>query len=101
MIALRDTPLVQTAPDNFADYDTVLLGYPIWWGIAAWPTGHFATDNGFAGKRVIPFCTSSSSGLADSGELLAQAADTGNWEDGHRFSSSASDSEVRAWARQI
>ena len=99
--SLRDTPLVQTTPANFVDYDTVLLGYPIWWGIAAWPTDHFATDNDFAGKRVIPFCTSSSSGLADSGELLARAAGTGSWEDGKRFSSSASDSEVRAWARQI
>lgn len=99
--SLRDTPLVQSAPANFADYDTVLVGYPIWWAVAAWPTDHFATDNDFTGKRVITFCTSSSSGLADSSQLLAQAAGTGAWEDGKRFSSSAPDSEVRAWARQI
>lgn len=99
--SLRDVPLEKATPDNFADYDTVLLGYPIWWGIAAWPTGRFATGNDFSGKRVITFCTSSSSDLANSGQLLANAAGTGNWEDGRRFPSSASEDEVRTWARQI
>ena len=99
--SLRDTPLAQTTPDNWADYDTVLLGYPIWWAIAAWPCDHFATDNGFTGKKVIPFCTSVSSGLGQSGKLLADAAGTGGWQDGKRFSSGASDSEVRTWAARI
>ena len=99
--SLRDVSLVQTAPDNWADYDTVLIGYPIWWAIAAWPCDHFASDNDFAGKKVIPFCTSSSSGLGQSGELLAQAAGTGDWADGQRFSSGVSDSEVRSWAAGI
>ena len=98
---LRDTPLAQTTPDNWADYDTVLFGYPIWWAIAAWPCDHFATDNDFTGKKVIPFCTSASSGLGQSGELLAEAAGTGDWQDGQRFSSGASDSEVRTWAAGI
>lgn len=99
--SLRDVPLAQTTPDNWADYDTVLLGYPIWWAIAAWPCNHFATDNDFTGKKVIPFCTSASSELGQSGELLASAAGTGDWQDGKRFSSGASDDEVRAWAAGI
>lgn len=99
--SLRDVPLAQTAPDAWADYDTVLFGYPIWWAIAAWPCDHFATDNDFTGKRVVPFCTSSSSDLGQSGELLAQAAGTGSWERGQRFSSGASDDEVRSWARGL
>ena len=98
---LRDVSLAQTTPDNWADYDTVLLGYPIWWAIAAWPCDHFVTDNDFTGKKVIPFCTSSSSGLGQSGQLLAAAAGTGNWQEGQRFSSGVSDSEVRAWAAGI
>ncbi len=96
--SLRDVPLAQTTPDNWADYDTVLFGYPIWWAIAAWPCDHFATDNDFTGKKVIPFCTSASSELGQSGELLASAAGTGDWQEGQRFSSSASDDEVRTWA---
>ena len=99
--SLRDVPLAQTTPDNWADYDTVLLGYPIWWAIAAWPCNHFATDNDFTGKKVIPFCTSASSGLGQSGELLASTAGTGDWQDGQRFSSGASDDEVRTWAAGI
>ena len=99
--SLRDVALTKTTPDNWADYDTVLVGYPIWWGIAAWPCNHFATDNDFTGKKVVPFCTSSSSGLGQSGKLLADAAGSGDWQDGQRFSSGASDSEVRSWAAGI
>lgn len=99
--SLRDVPLSQSAPAAWADYDTVILGYPIWWAIAAWPTDHFAIDNDFTGKRVITFCTSASSGLGQSGQLLAQAAGTGEWQDGQRFSSGASEDEVRAWAKTL
>lgn len=99
--SLRDVPLSQSAPAAWADYDTVILGYPIWWAIAAWPTDHFATGNDFTGKRVVTFCTSASSGLGQSGQLLAQAAGTGEWQDGQRFSSGASEDEVRAWAKTL
>ena len=78
----RDVPLTKTTPDNWADYDTVFIGYPIWWGIAAWPVNNFVKGNDFSGKTVIPFCTSSSSGLGQSGDLLADMAGTGNWQDG-------------------
>ena len=54
----RDIELVKTTPDSWADYDVVFIGYPIWWGIAAWPVNNFVTDNDFSGKTVIPFCTS-------------------------------------------
>lgn len=94
----RDVELQTITPDNWADYDTVLLGYPIWWGIAAWPVNNFVTGNDFSDKTVIPFCTSSSSGIGQSGELLEQAAGTGDWQDGQRFSSGVSESDVRAWA---
>ena len=82
----RDVPLTKTTPDNWADYDTVFIGYPIWWGIAAWPVNNFVKGNDFSGKTVIPFCTSASSGLGQSGDLLAEMAGTGNWQDGERFS---------------
>ena len=99
--SLRDVPLAQTTPDDWADYDTVLLGYRIWWVIAAWTCDHFTADNDFTGKNVIPFCTSTSSSLGQSGKPLADAAGTGDWQDGQRFSSAASDSEVLAWAAGI
>lgn len=97
----RDVSLSKATPDNFASYDKIVLGYPIWWGIAAWPTDHFAVDNDFTGKEIVTFCTSASSGLGQSNELLADAAGSGDWQDGMRFSSSASDSEVREWAASL
>ncbi len=97
----RDVPLTKTTPDNWADYDTVFIGYPIWWGIAAWPVNNFVTGNDFSGKTVIPFCTSASSGLGQSGDLLADMAGTGNWQDGERFSSGASSSKVESWVNGL
>ena len=76
-------------------------GYPIWWGIAAWPTDSFIKANDFTGKTVIPFCTSSTSGLGESGELLEEEAGTGEWLDGERFSSGASEDEVREWVESL
>ena len=77
-----------------ADYDTVLIGYPIWWGIAAWPVDTFVKANDFNGKTVILFCTSTSSGLGQSGELLEEEANGGNWLEGHRFRENPSDSDI-------
>lgn len=97
----RHVELVTTEVENFADYDTVFIGYPIWWGIAAWPVDDFVKENDFSGKTVIPFCTSSSSGIGESGELLAQMAGTGDWQVGKRFSSGADDEEVISWAKEL
>ena len=97
----RDIALEKTTPDNWADYDTVFIGYPIWWAIAAWPVNNFVKGNDFTGKTVIPFCTSASSGLGQSGKLLAEMAGTGNWQDGERFSSGASASDVISWVNGL
>lgn len=98
---LRDVELTSTTVENWAEYDTVFIGYPIWWGIAAWPVNGFVQDNDFTGKTVIPFCTSSSSGLGQSGQLLAAMAGEGNWQEGHRFRSGASQSDVISWLRDL
>lgn len=95
---LRNVELSAAEVENWDTYDTVFIGYPIWWGIAAWPVSSFVTANDFAGKTVIPFATSASSGIGDSGTLLAQAADSGDWQDGQRFSSNAAAEEVQSWA---
>ena len=95
--ALRDVPLTSTTVENWDSYDTVFIGYPIWWGIAAWPVDNFVKANDFTGKTVIPFATSSSSGMGQSGELLAEMAGTGDWQEGQRFSSGVSAEDVQDW----
>ena len=93
----RNVELVADTVDNWDEYDTVFIGYPIWWGIAAWPVDTFIEANDFTGKTVIPFCTSASSGLGESGQLLEEMAGTGNWLEGQRFSSGVSEEEVQSW----
>lgn len=93
----RNVPLVSDTAENWDEYDTVFIGYPIWWGIAAWPVDGFIKANDFTGKTVIPFCTSASSGLGESGELLEEMAGTGEWLEGERFRSGASEETVRLW----
>lgn len=99
--SLRDVELVADTVDNWNQYDTVFIGYPIWWGIAAWPVDGFVEANDFSGKTVIPFCTSSSSGLGESGPLLADMAGTGDWQEGQRFRSGASQEDVQSWVEEL
>ena len=97
----RDMELVAATVPDWKSYDTVFIGYPIWWGIAAWPVDSFVKANDFTGKTVVPFCTSSSSGLGESGELLAELAGTGDWLEGERFSSSVSEDAVQTWIENL
>lgn len=99
--SLRNIELTNTKVENWEDYDTVLIGYPIWWAVAAWPVDTFVKANDFNGKTVIPFCTSASSGLGQSGKLLEEEANGGNWLDGQRFSSNASDTDVKNFTDSI
>lgn len=93
----RNVSLVSAEVPGWESYETVFVGYPIWWGIAAWPVNGFITANDFTGKTVIPFCTSASSGLGESGKLLEEMAGTGNWLDGERFSSGVSEEDIKTW----
>ncbi|MEA4816987.1 MAG: flavodoxin [Lachnospiraceae bacterium] len=97
----RTVELTVKTVDNWDSYDTVYIGYPIWWGIAAWPVDTFVKANDFTGKTIIPFCTSSSSGLGESGKLLEEMAGTGEWLEGQRFRSGASESDITDWVNSL
>lgn len=93
----NEVELNQIPPENWEQYDTVYIGYPIWWAIAAWPVNQFVTGNDFTGKVVITFCTSASSGIGQSGTLLSEAAGTGVWLDGARFGGGTDENSVNEW----
>ena len=97
----QNVELVVDSVDNWSEYDTIYIGYPVWWGIAAWPVNGFVKANDFTGKTVIPFCTSASSGLGESGELLAEMAGSGDWQEGVRFRSGVSQEDVVAWVESL
>lgn len=99
--SLRDIALTTTDVPGLDSYDTVFIGYPIWWQIAAWPVNNFVKNNDFTGKTVIPFATSASSGMGESGTLLEEMAGTGDWQEGQRFSSGAAKEGVTAWVENL
>ena len=97
---LQPVPLADATPDNWDSYDTVFIGYPIWWFEAAWPVESFVRANDFTGKTVIPFCTSASSGIGERGRLLAELAGPGEWMEGQSFPSGGTQRDVEAWLAQ-
>ena len=99
--ALQDVELASTQVPDWSAYDMVLFGYPLWWREAPWVVNRFVQSNDFTGKTVIPFCTSSSNGLGDSGVHLAELAGTGNWLAGERFRENPSEDSVREWVRSL
>lgn len=98
---LRDIELAKVTPENWDSYETIFIGYPIWWGIAAWPVNNFVKRNDFTGKTVIPFATSMSSPMGNSSSVLKEMAGTGNWLNGQRFYSGATESAVKDWLNEL
>ena len=93
--------LESTTVPNFESYDTVFIGYPIWWREASWVVDEFVKNNNFTGKSVVTFCTSISTGTGESRKRLEKLAKTGNWVTGERFPSSFSEVSVKAWLKGL
>ena len=77
-------------------YTTIYIGYPIWWGEEPRIMDTFVESHSFDGITMIPFCTSSSSGIGRSGQNLADNAGSGTWLDGMRFGAGASEDEIQS-----
>jgi len=97
----RSVELKNAVISNFASYDTVYIGYPIWWGEASWVLDDFVKKNDFTEKTVIPFGTSMSTGDGTSGDRVKKVTKTGNWIAGQRFSSSYNETEVVNWVKGL
>ena len=97
----RSVELKNAVISNFASYDTVFIGYPIWWREASWVLDDFVKKNDFTEKTVIPFGTSMSTGDGTSGDRLKKLTKTGNWIAGQRFSSSYNETEVVNWVKGL
>lgn len=96
-----DVELVSVTPPDWDSYKTVFVGCPIWWQSFSWVMNDFVRQNSFQGKTVIPFFTSSSSPLGESDTAMAAEADGGDWLPGMRFSSAASEEEIRQWLESL
>ena len=90
-------PAIGSDKLDLTPYDTVFIGYPIWFGEEPRILDAFAEQYDFSGKTVIPFCTSGSSGIGSSGQNLSKCAGTGTWLEGKRFSGSTTENDLRTW----
>ena len=82
-------------------YDTIFLGYPIWWGDVPKIILTFIDNNNLDGKVVIPFCTSGSTGILQSENTLKTYNKNMNLQSGKRFSSSANKEEISSWIKDL
>ena len=90
-------PEIGSELPSLEGYDTVYLGFPIWWGQEPRIMDTFVESCDFDGITVIPFCTSGSSGIGSSGKNLEANAGSGTWLSGERFGGGVSEDELRAW----
>ena len=86
---------------DMAQYDVVLLGYPIWWGQAPRIISTFLASYDFTGKTIAPFCTSGGSGLGASDKNLYTLAPNAIWLNGARLRGGASQNDVAAWLKEL
>ncbi len=91
-------PVIGSEQANLDGYDTIFIGYPIWWGEEPRIMDTFVESYDFTGKTMIPFCTSGGSGIGASGDNLKANAGTGNWLEGERLSSS---SDIEGWIKGL
>jgi flavodoxin len=101
-------PELAAAVDNWDDYDTIFLGYPIWWGDMPMPVYTFLESYDFTGKTVIPFDTNGGSGLADTVSAITKACPGATVKDGLAVSGKEAQtqqdkakSEVRNWLKGL
>ena len=94
-------PAIAARVEDMARYDTVFVGFPIWWYQAPRIIETFLESYDFSGKTIVPFATSGGSGMGRTVEILAAlTGETVNWVEGTRFSPSATAEEVAAWLTQ-
>lgn len=98
---LRKVALETTDVPGWDNYERVIVMYPVWWAIAAWPLSSFVMSVDFGDKIVYPVAVSHSSPLGKSGEALASAAKGGNWQEGIRFSQDAGEAEIKKWTDSL
>ena len=90
-------PEIKYIVEDISQYDTIVLGYPIWWSQAPKIMYTFIESYDFTNKTILPFCTSGSSPIGNSATNLANSAPNANWLDGKRFAANTTKEEIGHW----
>ena len=94
-------PVISGSVENMEQYDTVFIGYPIWWGEAPRIVSTFMESYDFSGKTIVPFCTSGGSGIGSSASNLERLTSGATWLDGRRLNGSDSQDTVMEWVNSL
>ena len=93
-------PKLAAKPDNLDDYDTIYVGYPIWWFNAPMAIGSFLESYDLSGKTIVPFCTSQDNDISVSMDYIKEVASGANVLDGYRIHGADVD-DVKEWLQRI
>lgn len=94
-------PAVAEKLDNITDYDTIYVGFPIWWYVAPTIINTFLEQYDLTGKTIIPFATSGSSRMGKTNSELAPSCKGAILKEGKRFEANADETELKNWADSI
>lgn len=93
-----DRPEITVDTDNISDYDVVFVGYPIWWDEAPAMISTFLANNDFAGKTIVPFCTSASDDIENSLHIFTELCPNATIAEGIRANNEA---EIEPWLQGL
>ena len=94
-------PEIEALRDNVTDYDTIYVGFPIWWYVAPTIINTFMESYDLASKTIIPFATSGGSGMGKTNEKLMPSCPGARLVEGKVFSANATRQELADWANQL
>ena len=94
-------PAVGSHVPNMDDYDTIFVGFPIWWYREPSIIDTFLEMYDFSGKKLVPFATSGGSGIGKCASSFSKLAPNATVDEGKRLTSSASKAELASWAENI
>ena len=98
---LTSRPAIANKLLNINDYDTVFLGFPIWWYVAPTIINTFLEQYDWEGKTIIPFATSGGSGMGNTNQNLKNSCKGANLVEGRRFVVGVSINELKEWANKF
>ena len=91
-------PEIAEKVSNMGDYDTVLIGFPIWWYVAPTIINTFVESYDFSGKTIVPFATSGGSGMGRTVDVLKPLCPAADWKKG-KMLNRVSDRELEDWVK--
>lgn len=98
---LNSRPAIAAKRDNMDEYDTIFVGFPIWWYVAPTIINTFLESYNLKGKTIIPFATSGGSSMGKTNEKLAPSCPGAKLLHGKVFSAYSSKADLSAWVETL